>query len=198
MDPEQVDVPRFENLIARARRTLDGDDAVGSRTAVSWLEQALGLWQGEPLAGLEGLRFAREEAARLTDLQLGATELLLQTQLVLGDADSVAERARQFVRANPYRERGWCALMLALYRCGRQSEALAAAARLRRTLATELGSCGRMPHCHRRRPPFSICHPTRLLLVHHRPLRPVIQSITVVFPRTQVRGWSAATVSWPP
>ena len=139
VDPEQVDVRRFENLIARARRTLDGDDAVGSRTAVSWLEQALGLWQGEPLAGLEGLRFAREEAARLTDLQLGATELLLQTQLVLGDADSVAERARQFVRANPYRERGWCALMLALYRCGRQSEALAAAASLRRTLATELG-----------------------------------------------------------
>ena len=113
--------------------------AVGAAPATRLLEQALELWTGEPLAGLEPVRFAREEAARLNELRLDATELLLQAQLALGETDSVAERARQFVRAHPFRERGWCALMLALYRCGRQSEALAAAARLRRTLATELG-----------------------------------------------------------
>jgi hypothetical protein len=85
------------------------------------------------------VRFAREEAARLDELRLDATELLLQAHIALGETDSVAERAGQFVAAHPFRERRWCALMLALYRCGRQSEALAAAARLRRTLAIELG-----------------------------------------------------------
>src|SRR4051794_1076920 len=57
----------------------------------------------------------------------------------LGQADGVADAARGFTRANPFRERGWCALMVASYRVGRQSEAMAAAAELRRTLADELG-----------------------------------------------------------
>src|SRR5829696_2666426 len=139
LDPEQVDVTRFVNLVSSARRTLVSGGADGATTATEFLEQAMEMWTGEPLAGLETVRFAREEAARLNELRLDATELLLQAHLALGETDSVAERAGQFVAAHPFRERGWCALMLALYRCGRQSEALAAAARLRRTLATELG-----------------------------------------------------------
>src|SRR5215213_1566557 len=139
LDPEQVDVTRFVNLVSLARRTLVSGGADGATTATEFLEQAMELWTGEPLAGLEAVRFAREEAARLDELRLDATELLLQAHLALGETDSVAERAGQFVAAHPFRERGWCALMLALYRCGRQSEALAAAVRLRRTLATELG-----------------------------------------------------------
>jgi DNA-binding SARP family transcriptional activator len=139
LDPEQVDVTRFVNLVSSARRTLAIGGADGATTATEFLEQAMEMWTGEPLAGLEAVRFARQEAARLNELRLDAIELLLQAHLALGETDSVAERAGQFVTAHPFRERGWCALMLALYRCGRQSEALAAAARLRRTLATELG-----------------------------------------------------------
>jgi len=139
LDPEQVDVTRFDGLISQARRMLVTGGAVRAAPATQLLEQALELWTGEPLSGLEGVRFAGEEAARLNELRLDAVELLLQAHLALGETDAVAERARQFVIAHPFRERGWCALMLALYRCGRQSEALAAAARLRRTLATELG-----------------------------------------------------------
>ena len=138
LDPQQVDVTRFERLISTARRGLENGGA-GVAVAGDALEEALALWTGEPLAGLEGMRFAREEASRLTELRLDATELLLQAQLDLGHAAAVAPRAAQFVGANPYRERAWCILMLALYRSGRQSEALAAAARLRRTLADELG-----------------------------------------------------------
>jgi DNA-binding SARP family transcriptional activator len=136
LDPVQVDVTCFDALIARARRTfLAGDPAGASRG----LADALALWTGEPLAGLEAVQFAREEAARLNELRLGATELLLQAQLALGETDSVAERAGRFVVDNPFRERGWSAYMLALYRSGRQADALGACAQLRRLLSTELG-----------------------------------------------------------
>ena len=139
LDPEQVDVTRFEGLISAARRNLEGGDMARVAAGGRLLEEPLALCVGAPLAGLEGMPFAREEAARLTELRLDATELLLQAHLDLGRAVSVAERAARFVGENPFRERGWGLLMLALYRSGRQSEALAAAARLRHTLATELG-----------------------------------------------------------
>ncbi len=136
LDPDHVDVTRFEVLIARARGTfLAGDPAAASQE----LQSALALWTGDPLAGLTGVRFAREEAARLDELRLGATEMFFQARLALGETDAVAEQAGRFVAANPFRERGWSAYMLALYRSGRQSEALAACARLRRLLSTELG-----------------------------------------------------------
>src|SRR3954453_1966625 len=59
--------------------------------------------------------------------------------LALGESDAGVAEARRFVTASPLRERAWCALMLGLYRVGRQAEAIAAAAQLRRTLADELG-----------------------------------------------------------
>jgi hypothetical protein len=65
--------------------------------------------------------------------------LQLHAMLVLGESDTVADEARRFVAANPLRERAWCALMLGLYRAGRQADALAAAAQLRRILLDELG-----------------------------------------------------------
>jgi DNA-binding SARP family transcriptional activator len=132
VDPQLVDVSRFENILAGARK------AAGAAPR-PLLDEALSLWRGEPLADLQALSFARDEAARLTELRLTAQELSLEAALAAGDALGAAEEAREFVRANPFRERGWTALMLALYRSGRQSEALAAAARLRRTLADELG-----------------------------------------------------------
>ncbi len=139
LDPRDVDVTRFEAMVAAARRHLAGHEPVDVAAGADLLEEALGLWSGAALSGLEGLRFAQAESTRLTDLRLAATELLFQARLDLGDTDSVAERAGQFVTAFPFRERAWAALILALYRCGRQSEALAAAAALRRSLVEELG-----------------------------------------------------------
>ena len=91
------------------------------------------------LADLESVSFAREEAVRLDEIRLSAIELLLEARLARGESGSVVEEARRFVGTNPFRERAWCALMLGLYRSGRQSEAIAAAAELRRVLADELG-----------------------------------------------------------
>jgi DNA-binding SARP family transcriptional activator len=131
IDPRLVDVVRFEDLLARARQEPGA--------ARPLLDEALSLWRGEPLADLQALPFAREEAARLGELRVDAQELSLDAALAAGDVASALDAAREFVRANPFREGGWTALMLALYRSGRQSEALAAAAQLRRTLVDELG-----------------------------------------------------------
>ncbi len=132
LDPELVDITRFEDLLARARQAC-GADAAGL------LREALGLWRGEPLADLQSVPFARAEAARLTELRLAAEESLLEAALAAGDAGAAVVEGGRFVAANPFRERGWRAVALGLYRTGRQSEALAALARLRRLLADELG-----------------------------------------------------------
>src|SRR5437763_519187 len=76
---------------------------------------------------------------RLHGLWLTATEALLSADLAAGRSAQVVEEARRFVEENPYRERAWCALMLALYRQGRQAEALAAAQQLRAALSDGLG-----------------------------------------------------------
>ncbi len=132
LDPGLVDVARFEGLLARARQA-SGADAAGL------LGEALGLWRGEPLADLQSVPFARAEAVRLSELRLAAQELLVEATLAAGDAEAAAVEGGRFVAANPLRERGWRAMALALYRTGRQSEALAALARVRRLLADELG-----------------------------------------------------------
>jgi DNA-binding SARP family transcriptional activator len=139
LDPNDVDVTAFDAMVMEARHRLATGERHDVAAAAGLLDDALALWLGDPLSGLEGLRFAQEESTRLTDLRLDATELLLQARLELGDTDLVAERAAQFVDVHPFRERAWAAFLLALYRCGRQSEALAASARLRAVLAGELG-----------------------------------------------------------
>lgn len=134
--PDQVDVFRFESALTQGRAALDAGQA---GEAATLLRQALDLWHGEVLADLSSMDFAREESARLDELRLWANELLFESLLAGGDNDLVAHRARRFVADHPYRERAWCALMLSLYRGGRQSEAVAAAAQVRRTLVDELG-----------------------------------------------------------
>jgi DNA-binding SARP family transcriptional activator len=137
--PDHVDATRFASLVARARRLLATEQLDDAAEAAGHLRTGLGLWVGNALTDLESLPFAREEAARLHDLRLSATELQLEAMLALGESDTVADEARRFVGTSPLRERAWSALMLGLYRAGRQAEALAAAAQLRRTLADELG-----------------------------------------------------------
>jgi DNA-binding SARP family transcriptional activator len=132
LDPALVDVTRFEDLLGRARQACGGD-------AARLLREALGLWRGEPLADLQTVPFARAEAARLSELRLAAQEALLEAALASGEADGAVAEARRFVAANPLRERAWQALASGLYASGRQSEALAALARLRGMLGEELG-----------------------------------------------------------
>ena len=139
MPAEDVDVTRFVTSLTEARRLLDTAQPQDAAEGVRLLQAGLALWTGEALCDLTSLQFARDEATRLAELRLAASELLLEAMLVLGQHDTAAEQARGFVTTSPFRERGWCALMVALYRAGRQSEALAAAAELRGILADELG-----------------------------------------------------------
>ena len=132
LDAEQLDLTRFERLVHEARSAEPAQRA-------ELLREALRLWRGSPLADLESETFAQPEIQRLDDLRLGVLEERIAAELDLGaDAELVAE-IEALVRAHPLRERVRASLMLALYQCGRQAEALAAFHDARRTLVEELG-----------------------------------------------------------
>ena len=136
LEPEQLDLHRFEGLrydahAARAR----GDLADASAK----LREALALWRGPPLADVAYERFAQVEADRLEDLRLATIEERLEVDLALGrHADLVSELER-LVADHPLREGFRAQLMLALYRSGRQAEALQVYQQGRRVLVEELG-----------------------------------------------------------
>lgn len=132
LDPDQLDLTRFERLVREARSAEPQQKAV-------LLRDALGVWHGSPLADLESETFAQGEIHRLEDLRLGVLEERIAADLDVGiDAELVPE-IEELVRGQPLRERLRAHLMLALYRCGRQAEALAAFHDARRTLLDELG-----------------------------------------------------------
>jgi predicted ATPase/DNA-binding SARP family transcriptional activator len=124
------------NELAEAGRAERADDL---ETAAAWLEQWLGRWRGEALADVAGASWAAGDVARLEDLRAGAVERLLEVRLGLGDHRTVGGEAERAVSEFPLREGLWSALMLALYRSGRQSDALRAFTRLRTMLGEELG-----------------------------------------------------------
>ena len=130
--PEQVDVGRFERLVEEAKREAPGE-------AATTLRRALELWRGSALADLADEPFARAEIARLEELRLTALEDRIEADLALGKHASVVAELEGLVRTHPYRERLRGQLMLALYRSGRQAEALQAYRDARTTLADELG-----------------------------------------------------------
>jgi predicted ATPase/DNA-binding SARP family transcriptional activator len=132
--PEQVDALRFERLLAEGRRHLDSDPERASGV----LTEALALWRGPALSGVEE-DFARAAAMRLEELRLDALEARIEADLALGRHREVVAELEGLVARHPLRERLWAHRMVALYRCGRQAEALAAYQTLRRTLAEELG-----------------------------------------------------------
>jgi DNA-binding SARP family transcriptional activator len=107
--------------------------------AVDRFERGLRRWRGAALADVDGASWAHSEIARLEELRLGAVESLLRAQLALGRHGEILAAAEAAVRDNPLRERGWAILMTALYRSGRQAEALRAYQRLRTELADQLG-----------------------------------------------------------
>ena len=131
--PDDVDVTRFEALVAAASAAGD------ATTRVALLTEALGLWRGPGVAGLDDHVLVRPAVARLQEARLAAVERRAEARLGLGrHHEAVAELAAP-VAEHPERERLCAAWMLALYRSGRQHDALAAYAGLRRHLADDLG-----------------------------------------------------------
>jgi predicted ATPase/DNA-binding SARP family transcriptional activator len=133
---EALDSRSFERLAAEGRAALfSGDSAVAARL----LQQAGGLWRGPAFADVAYDDFAAHEAARLEELRRSTFEDLADAELALGDHEELIPRLRAFVDSEPLRERARAQLMLALYRAGRQSDALAEYRAARETLVDEIG-----------------------------------------------------------
>jgi YVTN family beta-propeller protein len=131
-----LDADRFEELLSEGHRLLAQADAEGaSRT----LREALALWRGPPLAEFRYAEFARDEIARLDELRLVAQEERLEADLALGREAEAVPDLEVLIREHPLRERLRELLMLALYRSGRQADALAAYQDARTSLVDELG-----------------------------------------------------------
>jgi DNA-binding SARP family transcriptional activator len=132
VDPSELDLARFERLIGEAR---NADPEAARRSCARPLE----LWRGPALADLAYEAFAQTEIARLEELRLAALEQRIDADLATGrHAEGVGE-LEALVAGYPLRERLRCQLMLALYRSGRQAEALGAYRAARRVLSEELG-----------------------------------------------------------
>jgi DNA-binding SARP family transcriptional activator/ABC-type branched-subunit amino acid transport system substrate-binding protein len=133
---DSVDAVRFERLLDDGRRTLEDGDAA---TAAQLLREALALWRGPALAEFADELWARTERARLEERRLVAFERLIDAELELGRHADVVGELEAIVAAEPLREGLRAQLMLALYRSGRQAQALEAFQDARRTLVSELG-----------------------------------------------------------
>jgi YVTN family beta-propeller protein len=136
VEAKQVDVEQFLGLLERGREQLAAGDARG---AAATLRTALALWRGPPLAEFAYESFARSEIARLEEFRLAALEERIEADLRLGRQAELVPELESLVRDHPLRERLRGQLMLALYRTGRQADALDAYHQARTTLVEELG-----------------------------------------------------------
>ena len=136
VEPEQVDSVRFERLVEQGRSELAGGDP---ETAAETLREALALWRGPALSDLASERFAETVAASLEELRLVALEDRVTADLALGRHAEVVPELEGLVREHPLRERPRAQLMVALYRSGRQADALRAYQEGRARLVEELG-----------------------------------------------------------
>jgi WD40 repeat protein/DNA-binding SARP family transcriptional activator len=134
-EPAEVDGLRFERLVAEARR-LTASDPAG---AVARYAEAAVCWRGPALEDLAGESSLQPEIARLEQLRSAAIEERIELELALGRHAPLVAELQALTAHHPLRERLWAQLMLALYRSGRQGEALAAFRRARELLAVELG-----------------------------------------------------------
>jgi predicted ATPase/DNA-binding SARP family transcriptional activator/Tfp pilus assembly protein PilF len=132
----ELDAELFEKEVGAARRARAAGEP---QAAAELFGRSLHRWQGAALADARGALWAAGEAARLEEIRAGATEDWLGARLELGDHQGVVAEAKRAVAEFPLREGFWAVLMLGLYRCGRQSEALRAFGRLRTVLGEELG-----------------------------------------------------------
>jgi DNA-binding SARP family transcriptional activator len=132
VEPDQLDLARFQRLVLDARRADTKERAAKLRKALSY-------WRGPALVEFPSEPFAQHEINRLEEERLAALEERIDAELELGaHADLVAE-LESLVERYPLRERLWSQLMLALYRAGRQADALAAYRRAHYVFAEELG-----------------------------------------------------------
>jgi DNA-binding SARP family transcriptional activator len=140
----ELDRDRFERLLGEGRAALAAGD---SADAAELLRDALALWRGSPLSDFAYERFAQDEITRLEELHLAALEARIEADLALGRHVELVPELEALVGGHPLREHLRWQLMLALYRAGRQAEALEAYRDARRTLLAELGiEPGRMLH----------------------------------------------------
>ncbi|MEV7123302.1 AfsR/SARP family transcriptional regulator [Kitasatospora griseola] len=134
--PERIDVRRFERAAAAGREQLAGGRP---DRALELLREALGLWRGAALGEFRDHCSLRADSARLEELRLLTVESAAAAELALRRPDDAATRLTALVAEHPLRERALARLMLALYRTGRQADALALYRRSRRRLVAELG-----------------------------------------------------------
>lgn len=134
--PEHLDATRFERLVAQGRAALDRADA---EAAAQQLRDALGLWRGAVLEDLDAPQFAQATAVQLEELRLTALESRIDADLALGCHRELIAELETLVDRHPFREHLWSRLMLALYRSGRQVDALEAFRTLQARLNEELG-----------------------------------------------------------
>jgi DNA-binding SARP family transcriptional activator len=173
--PDELDLARFERLVARAGHTAP-------EQAAALLREALGLWRGEPLDDLAYEDFAQPHLARLREARLLALEARIDADLAAGRHAELTGELQALVLEHPLRERLRGQLMLALYRAGRQSDALDAYRAARRTLVGDLGlepgaalrdlEAAILRHdpaldaAARRAPPSAADEPARFVLAH--------------------------------
>lgn len=133
---DELDVLRFEQLAADGHRALVRGD---TEVAVELLETAVGLWRGSFLSDLPGVTALEPERARLEGLRLTTVEERIEADLRLGRHRVLAEEIQALLNEHPYRERLWGQLMLALYRTGRQGDAVQTFRQAQEVLAQRLG-----------------------------------------------------------
>jgi predicted ATPase/DNA-binding SARP family transcriptional activator len=136
VEPDDLDAHRFRRLVDEGREALDRRRP---RVAARLLREALALWRGPPLADLSFESSLQQEIAALEELRLTALELRIEADLALGRHADLVGELQALITEQPLRERPRRQLMLALYRSGRQAEALAAYRAARESLVEELG-----------------------------------------------------------
>jgi YVTN family beta-propeller protein len=136
VEPGELDLDRFRALIEEGRQALA---AAEPERAAAILRTGLALWRGPPLADFTYEPFAQGVIAQLEELHLSAVEERVEADLALGRHHDLVGELTALVERNPLRERLRAQLMLALYRCGRQAEALAVYQEFRRALSEQLG-----------------------------------------------------------
>ena len=134
--PGELDLHVFEELVLEGRRAAS---AAKYEEAVRAFRQADGLWRGPPLADFQCEAFARGRADHLNELRLAAIEERIDAELVLGQHRRIVAELEALLIEHPLRERLLCQLMMALYRSGRQADALDAYLRARSVLNAQLG-----------------------------------------------------------
>jgi DNA-binding SARP family transcriptional activator len=135
LSADELDLNRFERLLSEGRDALAAEPAAAARK----LREALTLWRGPALADFVYDSFAQAAIARLEELRLTALELQIEAELALGRQEACVGRLQELVKEHPLREKLRGLLMLALYRDGRQADALEVYRRAREQLVDELG-----------------------------------------------------------